>query len=230
MTAPAPTTPEVDHLAEFKSALATAIANAPEVDEAANKAVISQYVSLERNFKTSARSFIEAEALDAVRGQKYPQAEALTALRDAMVSAAKSAAATTPRRPRNRTNSVVQSIASIQIGFSLAMLAAMSDQDLDEGWQDKMNELCTPEKQAEAKAYYDWLASDQSGPEPEVADVAAAGARIAHGRAPKGQGRKKGSTAAPSAPVSDATVEAFNAETAADDTPEADGPAPASAE
>ncbi|WKW85539.1 hypothetical protein SEA_REYNAULD_87 [Rhodococcus phage Reynauld] len=182
----------VDVLSAFKDLIADAIVEAPDCSDEQKNSVYEEYVGLDRNAKTTARTFVESEIRDAVRERKFPEAQVLSDLRDGMVSAAKSAAASTPRkRNRNRTEETVATILPIQLGYSLAMIAAQEEAGLDPNWQEQIAAGATPEAQERAQQYRNWLLNNQSGEEPEANEAEKAGARISLGRAAKGQGRRK---------------------------------------
>lgn len=190
------TTPDVetadDFDAETFTTLVTNAMDAPTDPEAEDtQALLAHYRTLDRKGKAAGRKYIEDEAQKEVMQGNLAYAQALFSIRDLVVNAPKAPKERKPAAPRhNPTSGVVNSIAAIQIGYSLAMVSAHGNPTLDSDWQERIGEVATTEAQARAQAYMEWLIDKQPGEEPEAGEVEKAAARIALGRSPKGQGRK----------------------------------------
>lgn len=170
-----------------------ALLNAPAGTETKDLvlAVRREYHNFDRNGKTVARKMIEDQGISAVMNSQLDAAQTLIRLKDEMIKPLPvSGQPRAPRAPKNSTEDVVAQIASIQLAYSLSMLKANSNSELDADWQSKIADIATAEAQDRAGAYAAWLEAKQEGDEPEASEVEKAAARVSLGRAPKGQGRK----------------------------------------
>lgn len=208
---------EVVDLTAFEEAVLEVVEDPENVSEEATLAARTAYQALGRNGKTAARKHVETAAVDAVMAGNLPEAQTLHRLKDEIL---KPIPADTkpraPRKPKNPTEGVVAGIVAIQLGYALAVQAAMNTENIDANWQEQVSVLATGEAQERAGAYVAWLLAKQEGVEPEVSELEKAAARVALGRAPKGQGRKpKEATVeevaevAEAAPVTEQDVVAF---------------------
>lgn len=179
-------------LTSFEAAV-EALLGAPEGTDPADLvfAVRREYHEHDRNGKTAARKFVEDRQITAIMNSDVAGAQTLIRLKDEMIKPMPvSGAPRAPKPPKNSTEDVVAQIASIRLAYSLAMLRANSNELLDAGWNEQVDELATSESQDRSAAYAAWLEAKQEGEEPQANEVEKAAARISLGRAPKGQGRK----------------------------------------
>lgn len=183
-------------LTKFNDAVSDAISDgAPSAEEIKN--VRRVYGELEpRKGKSAARAKLDDDVRDAIQGSNITQAQALLAIKDAILKSGGLSGKRTAA-PKNPTEAHTSNVLAIQIGYSLAY--SNVPEGVDPNWIDLVK--ATPELEASAQSYRKWLSDGQEGDEPEVPEAAKAGARISLGKAPKGQGRKPGKDKAESNPA-----------------------------
>lgn len=153
--------------------------------------VRKEYHELDRVGKAAARKAIEDGAVAAIMGSRVTEAQALLRTKDEMLKAVPaSGTPRAPRTPKNVTDEVVATLAGIQLAYSYNMVSAQENPALDDDWQERVANAATQDAATRVAAYVGWLEAKQEGAEPEANDIEKAAARIALGRAPKGQGRK----------------------------------------
>ena len=169
---------------------------------------LTAYASLNRASKIAARKWLAKLGHDAVMSENAKLARVIFTTRDRITKRTGPAAA--PLRLRRAVPNPVEHLTALALAYSvavsdLATKAADGVDDIPADAQERATSALTEELQANAQRYRRWLEAGQDDEEPDVSEVAKAGARLSLGRSARGVGRKPKTKAAPaggaSAPV-----------------------------
>lgn len=203
----------------FQAAVDTAMALGPLPKEQVREAyepVREVYRGLDKKGRAAALRWLTERGKKLVLQGKFAEAQSAVMILEQAKRRPAPANPIGPRPKANPTPVVVDQVASIALGYAVAVLLAAENPHLDEDWETRRDALVTAAGQDAALAYARWLQNRQKGEEPMATEVQKAAARVALGRSPKGQGRKPRPDPKPAAPaepgaVTDADVAAFNA-------------------
>jgi|SRR5690606_30366 len=186
---------EID-LTEFKSALATAVAERDEstgtVPEAALAPVQAVYRQLEGlKAKNAARKLVEEAMREAMVNTDLPLARAHLDISKGLTAGGGGGKARAERAPVDPTEAYTQRVAGLALAVELSQVE--QPEGVAEDWAEKVNELVTEAREA-AKAYRAWLTSEDEdkGDAPEAPAFAQAAAKLSVGRSAKIGGAKSG--------------------------------------